>query len=326
VWGTDEISWFANCSEEYRNSWLVYAADWLKANVPRGYMSMPGVRTATVPLGSPRQFHYYRFNNKSEACPNGFNQEDTVKEILARPFEWLPLGSVKSEKTGKKELLGFRPGKATLPESFRAAYYTDNTEYTDEGLTLLYRAYGGFSPADVAAAAKKEIEEKGAPRKEPLLTPEGLHFAGSRTLSLSADTGSEMSLFVTLRLDNAAFSEDFIPVSLGEYMGSGVFIKYFGKDDELCGEINDGSGKRRIVVFPYPKDEKVHSIGLVADGSSLTAWFDGKLCDRAPAGSMIPGSSSLVLGADTKGCLIKDIRLYNYAVSEAEALRLSRVK
>ncbi|MBR4749229.1 MAG: hypothetical protein IK083_06640 [Abditibacteriota bacterium] len=167
VWGTDEISWFANCSEEYRNSWLVYAADWLKANVPRGYMSMPGVRTATVPLGSPRQFHYYRFNNKSEACPNGFNQEDTVKEILARPFEWLPLGSVKPEKTGRRELLGFKPGKATLDETFDAPYFSPNTIYTDEGLGLLYRAYGAFSPADTAAAAKKEIEEKGVPRREP---------------------------------------------------------------------------------------------------------------------------------------------------------------
>ena len=323
VWGTDEISWFANCSEEYRNSWLVYAADWLKANVPRGYMSMPGVRTATVPLGSPRQFHYYRFNNKSEACPNGFNQEDTVKEILARPFEWLPLGSVKPEKTGRRELLGFKPGKATLDETFDAPYFSPNTIYTDEGLGLLYKAYGAFSPADTAAAAKKEIEEKGVPRREPLVTEEGLSFTGSQTLSLDAHTGPEFSLFVTLRLDDKAFEEDFMLLGTGEYLQNGYYIKYYGKDDQLYGEAADGTGERRVADFAYPKDGRGHTIGLICDGKELTAWLDGRIRSRIPCGPMKESGNNLNFGNGLKGCLIKDMKLYNYAVTAGEARRLS---
>ena len=326
VWGTDEITWFANCSGEYRNRWLVYAADWLKKNVPRGYMSMPGVRPATIPLGSPRQTDYYRFNNKSEACPFGFGQEDTVKEIFARPFEWLPLGSVKPPKTGKRELLGFRPGKDTVTESFDAPSFSDNSEYTDEGLTLLYRAYGAFSPADVSEAAKKEIAEKGVPKKEPLLTPEGLSFTGARTLNLTADAGPRFSLFVTLRLDNTAFADDFLLLANGAYLKSGFYIKYYAKDNELYGEAADGTGKRRVAVFPYPRDERAHTIGLTADGKELTAWLDGRACSRIPCGPVAESGTPLSMGNSLRGCLIKDIKLYNYAVSEAEARRLSRGK
>ncbi len=325
VWGADEIGWFANCTEEYRNYWLEYAVDWLKENAPRGYVSMPGIRGCTVPLGiEPRRGVTYRFNTKSDACPEGFNQEETVKKIFARPFEWLPMGSVKQEKAGKKELLGFRPGRATLAESFSAPWATDNSIYTDEGLALLYRAYGAFSPADVAAAAKKEIEEKGAPKKEPLLTEEGLSFTGEQNLTLTAVPGPRFSLFITLRLDNEAFLDDFLLVGNGEYLKNGFYLKYYKKDDELYGEVADGTGKRRVAVFDYPKDEGVHTIGLVCDGKKLTSWVDGRISSGIDCGPMAKGPSSLTIGKTLRGCLIKDIKLYNYAVSDREAKAMRR--
>lgn len=78
-WGRDEISWFAHCSEEYRNYWLGYAHDWIKKTDPVGHLQMPGSTTiAADPIGD---IYKYRANMKSEACPNGFNQEETIKKI-----------------------------------------------------------------------------------------------------------------------------------------------------------------------------------------------------------------------------------------------------
>jgi hypothetical protein len=79
-WGWDETCWFAHCSNEYRNQWLKYAYNWIKKTDPGvGHMAMPGYITiAPDPIGD--KWHY-RLNMKSEACPKGFGQELTVKQI-----------------------------------------------------------------------------------------------------------------------------------------------------------------------------------------------------------------------------------------------------
>ena len=78
-WGRDEISWFAHCSEEYRNYWLRYAHEWIREIDPVGYLQVPGHTTiAADPIGD---IYRYRANMKSEACPTGFGQEETIKEI-----------------------------------------------------------------------------------------------------------------------------------------------------------------------------------------------------------------------------------------------------
>lgn len=84
-WGWDEITWFAHCSPEYRAEFMHYAWDWLKKNDPDGFLKMPGCTSISADpiwFGDHLQWNYL-LNNKSEACPYGFGQEDVVKEIWA---------------------------------------------------------------------------------------------------------------------------------------------------------------------------------------------------------------------------------------------------
>jgi hypothetical protein len=78
-WGWDETCWFAHCSEAYRNRWLEYAHGWLRENAPSGYLRVPGYITiAPDPIGD---VWVYRLNMKSEACPTGFGQEETIRQL-----------------------------------------------------------------------------------------------------------------------------------------------------------------------------------------------------------------------------------------------------
>ncbi len=49
---------------------------------PNGYLQMPGSRTLADPAGGK---HWYWANTRSPACPDGFNQEETIKAIWAEP-------------------------------------------------------------------------------------------------------------------------------------------------------------------------------------------------------------------------------------------------
>jgi len=80
IWGYDEISWFANQPEEYRNDWLWYAWKWIKEHDPNGFLEMPGSRCLASPANGRR---WYFANMQSQAVPDGFNQEETIKEIWA---------------------------------------------------------------------------------------------------------------------------------------------------------------------------------------------------------------------------------------------------
>lgn len=86
VWGFDEIDWFANQPEAYRNRWLAYANDWVRTHDPAGYFQMPGRRCLADP--DPGLDSTYRANTRSQAAPDGFNQEETIKKI------WASAGSV----------------------------------------------------------------------------------------------------------------------------------------------------------------------------------------------------------------------------------------
>jgi hypothetical protein len=78
VWGYDEISWFANQSQQYRNQWLHYAWNWVRKTDPDGYLEMPGSRTETSPLNHHR---WYSANAPSAAVPDGLDDEKTIREI-----------------------------------------------------------------------------------------------------------------------------------------------------------------------------------------------------------------------------------------------------
>jgi hypothetical protein len=77
-WGWDEISWFAQQPQEYRDQWLLYAYNWLKKTDPNGHLEMPGTRMISCPNDTLRT---YFANTKSPACPVGYSQEETIKKI-----------------------------------------------------------------------------------------------------------------------------------------------------------------------------------------------------------------------------------------------------
>jgi hypothetical protein len=88
VWGYDEISWFAHQDEAYRNQWLRYAWNWVREHDRNGFFQMPGSRVLHAPVGGQ---HWYYANTRSEAVPQGFGQEETIKTIWS--------GSVNKEPT-----------------------------------------------------------------------------------------------------------------------------------------------------------------------------------------------------------------------------------
>lgn len=67
VWGWDEINWFINQPESYRNEWLEYAYRWVRENDPNGYFQLP-----------LRRFQHY---SASMHDPKGKRQEKTIKKI-----------------------------------------------------------------------------------------------------------------------------------------------------------------------------------------------------------------------------------------------------
>jgi len=77
-WGWDEISWYAKQPESYRNEWLHYAWNWMKRTDKDGHIEMPGLRGICCPNQTN---NLYKANTKSDACPNGYSQEETIKEI-----------------------------------------------------------------------------------------------------------------------------------------------------------------------------------------------------------------------------------------------------
>jgi hypothetical protein len=79
IWGWDEITWFALMPEAERNDWLRYAWKWLKETDPDGHLQMPGSRVMTP--GKPDAPRWYWANTRSDACPQGFNTEETIKEL-----------------------------------------------------------------------------------------------------------------------------------------------------------------------------------------------------------------------------------------------------
>ena len=80
TWGWDEICWFAHQPAGYRNSWLRYAQNWIRATDPNGFLQMPASRCLASPVG---EISWYLANTPSPATPNGFGQEETIKAIWA---------------------------------------------------------------------------------------------------------------------------------------------------------------------------------------------------------------------------------------------------
>ena len=79
VWGYDEITWFSLQTDAYRKEFLNYVTDWVKARYPEGWVQMPSFRN----LDGTEKL-WYKANTRSDACPEGFSDEETIKAIFAR--------------------------------------------------------------------------------------------------------------------------------------------------------------------------------------------------------------------------------------------------
>jgi hypothetical protein len=79
VWGWDQITWFALLPDADRNQWLRYAWKQVKEGDPNFHLQMPGSRILTP--GKPNAPGWYWANTRSDACPDGFNTESTIKEL-----------------------------------------------------------------------------------------------------------------------------------------------------------------------------------------------------------------------------------------------------
>ncbi|MBQ2749605.1 MAG: hypothetical protein IJF34_07475 [Clostridia bacterium] len=79
AWGYDEITWFSKLDAAERERFLNYLVDWVKARYPEGWVQMPSRRCLA---GGDR--YNYSANTRSDACPHGWSDEETVKSIFAR--------------------------------------------------------------------------------------------------------------------------------------------------------------------------------------------------------------------------------------------------
>lgn len=81
IWGYDEITWFALQNDDFRRSWLQYAADWLAVNDPTGFLAMPGSRGY---LREDGVWDVYQAIRPSDTYPTAFGDEDTIRSIFSR--------------------------------------------------------------------------------------------------------------------------------------------------------------------------------------------------------------------------------------------------
>lgn len=79
VWGYDEISWFGCLTDEQEQEFVKEAVDYMNETDPIGYIEMPGLRGAV--FTNAHSYANYRCNMKSDACPQGRNLENTIKEL-----------------------------------------------------------------------------------------------------------------------------------------------------------------------------------------------------------------------------------------------------
>ena len=83
IWGYDEISWYYQQSEDYRNQWLHYAYNWLREHDSNGFLQMPASRV--VSLCSDRGRAKFRANTRSATMPDGLNLEETIRAVWGNP-------------------------------------------------------------------------------------------------------------------------------------------------------------------------------------------------------------------------------------------------
>ncbi len=160
-WGYDQIAWFASQEEEARNAFLDYTFKWTAVNNPDGYFAFPLRR----PLDSGEEvggFPFYKLNNRSEACPGGYSQEDAAAALLregygkyralANPSDLLDYGGrdIDDPETGVR-----LPEKVVLYGSFQPCMGAVANDSNSEITRMYYVGDGKYALAFVMPYAGK---------------------------------------------------------------------------------------------------------------------------------------------------------------------------
>lgn len=87
-WGFDEISWFGNQSEKYRNKWLIYASNRVKKLDSNAYLEMPGMR------------NIYK-NANDTRCYQANNERDRQDAVIKAIWEGVYVNTAVKVKSNK---------------------------------------------------------------------------------------------------------------------------------------------------------------------------------------------------------------------------------
>jgi hypothetical protein len=145
VWGWDESTWFAHCTNAYRNYWLGYAVSWLKTNDNIGYLRPNGRRTISpdpIDINGDGKLEWeYRANTPTASAPDGFGQEETIKALWAEPSALPPLQQWRLTYFGTTNTAGLAANAADwdsdgLKNIFEYAFNTNPTNANASPVTF----------------------------------------------------------------------------------------------------------------------------------------------------------------------------------------------
>ena len=148
-WGGDQISWFACQDEDSRNRFLDYTFKWTAVSNPDGFFAFPLMRG--IGTGGDGNDKVYKLNNRSDACPCGFSQEDAAAKLLREGYEkYRALGNPSMLDYGGKDIddpdTGVRlPEKVVLYGSFQPYVGAQENDSNSEITRMYYIGDGRYS-------------------------------------------------------------------------------------------------------------------------------------------------------------------------------------
>ena len=154
-WGYDQIAWFASQEEAARNTFLDYTFKWTAVNNPNAYFAFP-LRRPLVSGEEVEDYPFYKLNNRSDACSDGFSQEDEAVRLLregygkyramANPSDLLDFGGrdVDDPETGVR-----LPEKVVLYGSFQPYVGAIANDSNSEITRMYYVGDGRYALAFV---------------------------------------------------------------------------------------------------------------------------------------------------------------------------------
>ncbi len=145
----------------------------------------------------------------------------------------------------------------------------------------------------------------------------------ARAEALPSSELAPPALSVALWVKIESFDSSLFPLDKSVWMQSGWYLKYHQPADEFYAEVFDGGSERRVAHFTGVKPGVWTHLAFVADGTSLSAYVDGALTERVPAGPVVTNGLPLIVGKNCPGVSLRDLRLWTGALSPAQVTELA---